>query len=151
MSKLKLTIGMLAVITIMCLNFGYANNGYGVTAQTAFAADSDSNGSGSGSGSSGSDCCSLWGNLWGNCNQKTEETEISEIKCTIKTTTYYDANGNIVGMTVTSNGVIQGEFNGSYAYKEDSVKEYTMKNVTKVNCPTNGNCNNCEEYTPKCE
>lgn len=149
MSKLKLTIGMLAVITIMCLNFGYANNGYGVTAQTAFAADSDSNGSGSGSG--GSDCCSWWGSLWGNCNQRTEETEISEIKCTIKTTTYYDANGNIVGMTVTSNGVIQGEFNGSYAYKEDSVKEYTMKNVTKVNCPTNGNCNNCEEYTPKCE
>ncbi len=149
MSKLKLTIGMLAVITIMCLNFGYANSGYGVTAQTAFAADSDSNGSGSGSG--GSDCCSWWGSLWGNCNQRTESIFIPEMECVVKTTIHYDASGSVVGTTIIANKIVQVKFEGSYSYTSETEKRYTMYGVTKINCLTDGNCNNCEEYTPKCE
>lgn len=159
MKKIKITVSILALVTVMALNFTHAHNGYGVSLQKVLGSGSSGGSGGSGgtsggtsgtdSGNSSADCCSSWGSFWGSCVQRKESTKI-DVDCKTITTTYYDINGNVVGTSIVSGGTIKASFSGSYHSSSSSESGYKMYNVTKVNCPTDGKCNDCVEYTPKC-
>lgn len=176
MKRIKIAASVLALLALTALNFRHASNGYGILQQDAWASGStdDSGGSNDKNGPSGpskpgnpddsgssdnsndngsagdnSKCCSWWGNLWGDCNTKTEPIPI-KMECEIVTTFYLDASGRLVGTCVIKNGEVTASYSGGFASTRTTTKKYTMDDVTKVNCPTGGSCNNCSEYTPQC-
>ena len=171
MKKFKIAASILALLTLMALNFKHAVQGYGAFPRNALALGSNNGGNGGSSGGSNSNnggnggsaggpegttssnnssnCCGWWGSLWGTCDERKESIKI-DVKCTIVTTSYYDANGHLVGTTIVKGGQVTASFSGSYARSSTSTEEYKMKGATKVNCPTDGSCNNCSEYTPTC-
>ena len=101
------------------------------------------------SSNSNNPCCKPGGGV---CNQKTSSVP-SKIKCTITTTKWTNAAGEVYtevkgrGGLVTATGKASAKGDKSDKQVTTKVEEFTD---TKVSCPTIGKCNDCKEYTPDC-
>lgn len=83
---------------------------------------------------------------YGPCNQRVESIQSSCTRTEIHRT-YYDTNNEICGTAVSTGGIFtltSGYATGEYQ-DETTTETYT---ATRVNCPTDGNNNDCEEYDP---
>lgn len=84
--------------------------------------------------------------FYGPCNQNMEEIQVHCIVSRTKRT-YYESSTEVGAGWVLGGGGIQmiwGYKTGSYT---DSLVQYEY-DATRINCPTNGNSNTCEEYQP---
>ncbi|WP_162623366.1 hypothetical protein [Confluentibacter sediminis] len=84
--------------------------------------------------------------LYGSCNQR-KESVITNCNVSVTKTTYYDANGRITGTTITTGGTVTGSAGVGYTHSSSHIENYSFSG-TRVNCPTDGGGNDCEEYNP---
>ncbi len=100
-----------------------------------------------GSSGGGANCtCRSPQIIYGQCNQRIESIPTHCVIITINRT-YYNANGEVCGTAVITGGIITASTGVATETYEDvtSTEEF---DATRVNCPTDGSCNNCEEYKP---
>lgn len=91
------------------------------------------------------DCCNRL-IFWKTCNKRIESI-IAPCYAFVTRREYVGTNGGIVGVAIVTGGTINlkwGYSTGSYNDSQVS----TSYQATRVNCPTDGQCNNCEEYNP---
>ena len=91
------------------------------------------------------ECDDFW--PWSpSCNERIESI-VTSCAISVVTTTYYDVNGEVTGTTVTTGGLVEGSAGSNYVSSSSENSSQTF-NATRVNCPTDGSDNDCEEYDP---
>ena len=163
MKKRNLIIAMGAFTALSVLNFEQTEKRFALSRALA-SSSSGSNCSSSGSNCSSSTpsnsssnsndadnpCCNKW-TFWKSCNKK-KLTSQTRIECRIIRTTYVGAGGEL-RTEINEFGVITQKV--SAGFKAKAINSYTEEenhdfDSEVVTCPTNGKCNDCEEYRPEC-
>ena len=126
---------------------------FGLSQKGTGSSSSSSSSSSSGTSTSPSNpCCKGW-KFWASCNQKHQTKKVS-VKCVVVKTTYYDKNGNIQAEVKLNDEItvsVSDKFKASAVKVTTETRDMSVYNVDAVFCPTNGKCNDCEEYRPKCD
>lgn len=146
MKKIKLSIGILAFVGLAVLNFTKSETTF---VQKAMASSTD--GSTTFSSNNNSSCCNFFN--FGSCNQKRKTDSNVTVNCHITTTVYQSITGECRTEIIKFGTVIcevSAEFKAQAIVKSTNTEGFEFQSEV-VTCPTNGDCNNCEEYRPKCE
>ena len=136
----------LALNVKFTLDSPYFLTGNELVAQTTGTDTGSDTGTGTDTGTNGDCECKTPEWFHGTCNQR-KESILNQ--CTVTTTTrkYFDASGKVVGTAIFTGGVLTAETGTQTGVYSDTVSTSTFT-ATRVNCPTDGNGNTCEEYHP---
>lgn len=156
MKKLKFFIGALAIVAVLGLNVKLAMGGYG--ANTLLAQGTSGGGGTSGGTNSGNnDCCDKVKEVfgwpwWWQCNERRESIFVSKT-CKEEKYEYFDTNLSgectVIGWATYVNGTLKSSYGKTSNLYRKTETTY-QRSGTEVNCPPDGNCNNCEEYRIHC-
>lgn len=153
--RLAIIAGLVCFAAVAAFNIQYALDGYGVKTNSLHYEVLAQTSTGTSGGSSS--CCTLnfWGMRYPACIRKLETVTVT-CNPTYIVNYSFSENGATVGGgyslagSSTSGGggsitITWGRQTGNYTTTTTSRSAFQ---ATKVLCPTNGNCNTCQEYDP---
>ena len=154
MKKIKFSVGVLAFMGLAVLNFTQSESSFLSKAMASSSSTSGSSSSGSpSSSSSSSNPCCHWYDIFDNCNQKKTVEENVLVDCKITTTIYESESGECQTEIISFGKItaaVSPSFKASSHIKSTTTQGYEFHSDV-VTCPTNGECNDCEEYRPDCK